>query len=178
MHSPLQSHFKAALRVLRYLKGSPSLGLQFNKCSDSRLGAYADANWAKCLKIRKSVTGYCVFLGNSVISWKSEKQATLSRSSAGAEYRSMASTTCEMIWLGNLLHILGLKDLYLVPLLCDNSSAIQIVANPVFHEKTKHFGLDVHIVREKVKEVDINKKAENQAKMTKLSMKWKRLCKI
>ncbi|GJS52384.1 zinc knuckle CX2CX4HX4C containing protein [Tanacetum coccineum] len=72
MHSPLQSHFKAALRVLRYLKGSPSLGLQFNKCSELRLRAYADANWAKCLKIRKSVTGYCVFLGNSIISWKSE----------------------------------------------------------------------------------------------------------
>ncbi|GKA36824.1 ribonuclease H-like domain-containing protein [Tanacetum coccineum] len=66
MHGPLQSHFKVALRVLRYLKGSPSLGLQFNKNSDLKLRAYADADLAKCLKTRKSVTGYCVFLGQSM----------------------------------------------------------------------------------------------------------------
>ncbi|GKB26457.1 ribonuclease H-like domain-containing protein [Tanacetum coccineum] len=68
MHSPLQTHFKVALRVLRYLTGSPSLGLQFNKCSDLKLKAYADADWTKCHKTRKTVTGYCVFLGNSLIS--------------------------------------------------------------------------------------------------------------
>ncbi|GJY96365.1 ribonuclease H-like domain-containing protein [Tanacetum coccineum] len=70
MHSPL-----SALRVLRYLNGSPSLGLQFNKYSDLKLKAYTDADCAKCPKTRKSVTGYCVFLGNSLISWKSKKQA-------------------------------------------------------------------------------------------------------
>ncbi|GKF98370.1 hypothetical protein Tco_0297153, partial [Tanacetum coccineum] len=55
--------------------------LQFDKCFDLKLRAYADADWAKYPKTRKSVTGYCVFLGNSVVSWKSKKQATLSRSS-------------------------------------------------------------------------------------------------
>ncbi|GJV24397.1 ribonuclease H-like domain-containing protein [Tanacetum coccineum] len=97
MHSPLQSHFKAALRVLRYLKGSPSLGLQFNKCSDLKLRAYADADGAKCPKTRKSVTKYCIFLENSIVSWKSKKQATLLISSSEVEYRSMASTTCEVM---------------------------------------------------------------------------------
>ncbi|GJV77678.1 hypothetical protein Tco_1509262 [Tanacetum coccineum] len=62
----------------------------------------------------------------------------------------MASTTCEIIWLGNLLHTLGLKNLYPVDLFCDSSSAIQIAVNPVFHEKTKHFELDVHLIREKI----------------------------
>nr|GEW72092.1 60S ribosomal protein L24-like [Tanacetum cinerariifolium] len=75
---------------MRYLKGSPSLGLQFNKCSNLKLRAYVDADWAKCHKTKKYVSGYCVFL------------------------------------------------------------AIQIATNLVFHEKTKHFELDVHIVREKV----------------------------
>ncbi|GJR66487.1 ribonuclease H-like domain-containing protein [Tanacetum coccineum] len=70
MHSPL-----SALKVLRYLKGSPSLGLQFNNCFDLKLRAYTDADCAKCPKTRKSVTEYCVFLGNSLISWKSKKQA-------------------------------------------------------------------------------------------------------
>ncbi|GJT06654.1 putative RNA-directed DNA polymerase [Tanacetum coccineum] len=102
MHSLLQSHFKAALRVLRYLKGSPGCGVQFYKNRDSKLKAYADADWAKCLKTRKSVTGFCVFLGKTLVSWKSKKQATISKSSSEAEYRSMSSASCEVVWLGNI----------------------------------------------------------------------------
>ncbi|GJZ37802.1 putative RNA-directed DNA polymerase [Tanacetum coccineum] len=131
MHSALQSHFKDALRVFRYLKGSPGY-------------------WAKCPKTRKSVTGFCVFMGKTLVSWKSKKQATISKSSSEAEYRSMSSASCKVVWLGNMLHSIGLKGLYLVELCCDNSSAIQIAANPVFYERTKHFELDVHFVREKV----------------------------
>ncbi|GKA11893.1 hypothetical protein Tco_0691439 [Tanacetum coccineum] len=62
----------------------------------------------------------------------------------------MSSASCEVVWLGNMLHIIGLKGLYPVELCCDNSSAIQIAANPVFHERTKHFEFDVHFIREKV----------------------------
>ncbi|GJX33667.1 ribonuclease H-like domain-containing protein [Tanacetum coccineum] len=61
----------------------------------------------------------------------------------------MATPTCEIIWLRNLLFSVGLKGLYLVEMFCDSSLAIQIAANPVFHERTKHFELDVHLVREK-----------------------------
>ncbi|GJT03881.1 ribonuclease H-like domain-containing protein [Tanacetum coccineum] len=84
------------------------------------------------------------------VSWKSKKQATISKSSSEAEYRSMSTASSEIVWLGNLLHSLGLKDLYPVELFCDNSSAIQIAANLVFHERTKYFELDVHFVKEKV----------------------------
>ncbi|GJZ34887.1 ribonuclease H-like domain-containing protein [Tanacetum coccineum] len=150
MHNPLQSHFKAALRVLRYLKGSPSCGIQFYKYSNLKLKVYADADWAKYLKTRKFVTGFCVFLGKTLVSWKSKKQVTISKSSSEAEYRFMSSASCKIIWLGNLLHNIGLKNLYPVELCCDNSFAIQIAANPVFHERKKYFELDVHFVREKV----------------------------
>ncbi|GKA24021.1 hypothetical protein Tco_0710054 [Tanacetum coccineum] len=71
-------------------------------------------------------------------------------SSAKAEYRSMASATCEVIWLSNLLGEMGVKNLLPVVMYCDNSFALQIAANPVFHEKSKHFEIDVHLVREKV----------------------------
>ncbi|GJW14062.1 ribonuclease H-like domain-containing protein, partial [Tanacetum coccineum] len=104
MHNPLQSHMKAALRDLRYLKGPSGLGIQFDEVSDLKLRVFSNADWDKCPKTRKSVSGYCVFLGKSLVSWKSKKQATLSKSSTEAEYRSMASATCETIWLGNLLH--------------------------------------------------------------------------
>nr|XP_043629894.1 uncharacterized mitochondrial protein AtMg00810-like [Erigeron canadensis] len=150
MHAPLQSHFKIALRVLRYLKNSPGLGIQINKESDLKVSVYADSDWAKCPTTRKSVSGYCVFLGNSLVSWKSKKQATLSRSSTEAEYRCMASATCEVIWITNILSSLGVDGLLPVNMFCDNSSAIQIAGNPVFHERSKHFEIDLHVVREKV----------------------------
>ncbi|GJU30017.1 hypothetical protein Tco_1173606 [Tanacetum coccineum] len=130
------------MKIIKYkyrLKQSPGLRLQFNKTSDLKLKAFSNADWAKCPKTSRPVTGYCVFLGKSSVFWKSKKQSTISRSSAEAEYRSMASTTRRIIWLGNLLHSLGLKNFHPVTLLYDSNSAIQIAANPVFHEKTKHF---------------------------------------
>ncbi|GKA12930.1 ribonuclease H-like domain-containing protein [Tanacetum coccineum] len=63
----------------------------------NNLSGYSDADWAKCLKTRKSITGYCVFFNNFLISWKSEKQNTISKSSTEAEYRSLSSTACEII---------------------------------------------------------------------------------
>ncbi|GJT40377.1 ribonuclease H-like domain-containing protein [Tanacetum coccineum] len=100
MHAPLQSHFTVVLRVLMYLKQAPGIGIQFNKGNQFSLHAYSDADWAKCLKTRKSVLGFCVYFCNNLISWKSKKQATISRSSAKSEYRCLASTTREIIWIG------------------------------------------------------------------------------
>ena len=150
MHAPLQSHLEADLRVLRYLKASPGNGIQIIKHGNLKLKAYADSDWARCPVTRHFVSGYCVFLGDSLETWTSKKQSTLSRSSTEAEYRSMASATCEIIWLANLLGEMGVKNLLPVVLHCDNNSALQIAGNPVFHEKTKHFEIDVHLVREKV----------------------------
>nr|GEX96557.1 ribonuclease H-like domain-containing protein [Tanacetum cinerariifolium] len=105
---------------------------------------------------KKSVSGYCVFLGRSLVSWKSKKQATVSRSFAEAEYKCMANATCEIMWIINLLKDLCIKNLLSVNLYSDSSSAIQIAANPVFHERTKHFEVDVYFIREKVQDVVIN----------------------
>ena len=151
MHAPLQSHMNLGLRVLKYLKLAPGSGIGFNKTQNGfGVVAYSDSDWAKCPLTRKSVSGYCVFVDGNLVSWKSKKQATLSKSSAEAEYRSMASATCEVMWILKVLEDLGESGLIPVDLCCDNKSAIQIAANPVMHEKTKHFDIDVHLVREKV----------------------------
>nr|GEX76359.1 copia protein [Tanacetum cinerariifolium] len=94
MHSPLKSHLQSALNVVRYLKGSLGKGLKFthNRLSNM-LEGYADSDWPKCPKTRKSVSGYCVFYNENLISWKSKKQATLSKSSTEAEYRALGSTS-------------------------------------------------------------------------------------
>ncbi|GJR48810.1 ribonuclease H-like domain-containing protein [Tanacetum coccineum] len=124
MHSHLSSHLKIAFKILRYLKSCPGLGIHIARTSGMFLNAYSDADWAKCIVTRKSVTGYCVFLNNFFVSWKSKKQNTLSKSSTEAEYRALASI--------------------------DSNSAIKIVANPVFRERTKHLEIDLHFVREKI----------------------------
>ncbi|GJU90296.1 ribonuclease H-like domain-containing protein [Tanacetum coccineum] len=113
--------------------------MQQNESSYICLHAYSDVDWAKCLDTRKSVSGLCVYFCGNLVSWKSKKQATISMSSAKAEYRCMASTSCKIIWITHLLNDLGLEGLLPVPLYCDSTYAIQIAANPVFHEKTKHF---------------------------------------
>ncbi|GKA33727.1 ribonuclease H-like domain-containing protein [Tanacetum coccineum] len=119
-------------QILRYLKMSPGAGIQFYHGNSPGLHALLDAEWAKCLASRKSVSGFYVYFCRNLISWKSKKQATISRSSAEAEYRCIASTTCEIIWLTHLLKDQSVEGLLLVPLYCDSTFAIQIAANLVF----------------------------------------------
>ncbi|GKD66287.1 ribonuclease H-like domain-containing protein [Tanacetum coccineum] len=101
-------------------------------------------DWAKCPVTGRSVSRNCVFINGNLVSWKSKRQATLSE----AQYRSMASTTCEIMWIVKILGEFGIDNVVPAELFCDNKSAIQIAANPVMHEKTKHFDIDVHLVRD------------------------------
>ncbi|KAL0312290.1 UNVERIFIED_CONTAM: Retrovirus-related Pol polyprotein from transposon RE1 [Sesamum radiatum] len=148
LQKPCQAHWHAALHMVRYLKGSSTQGLFFPSSNSLRLRAYCDADWGSCLDSRRSLTGFCVFLGDALVSWKTKKQCTVSRSSAEAEYRSMAATVCELKWISYLLHDFDVLASTPILLHCDNQAALHIMANPVFHERTKHLDIDCHIVRD------------------------------
>ena len=148
MQTPRHLHLAAVRRIIRYLLGSSSRGLFFPAGSSLQLVAYSDADWAGCPDTRRSVTGWCLFLGNSLISWKSKKQARVSKSSTESEYRAMSAACSEITWLRGLLDELGFSQNDPTPLHGDNTSAIQIATNPVYHERTKHIEVDCHSIRE------------------------------
>ena len=150
LQQPKRSHLDAALRVIRYLKKQPGQGLLLESDSDGQVTAFCDADWASCPLTRKSVTGYMVKIDRSLISWKAKKQTTVSRSSAEAEYRSLASTVSELVWLLGLLKEVGTKVQVPVQVYSDSKAAIQIAANPVYHERTKHIEIDCHFIIEKL----------------------------
>ncbi|CAO2813647.1 unnamed protein product [Amaranthus hypochondriacus] len=150
MNQPTTSHLQAAFRVLRYLSNSPDQGILLAAKSSAHLTTYCDSDWAGCPTTRRSTSGFCLLLGDSPISWKSKKQVVVARSTAEAEYRAMALTTCEVIWVTQLLKELGLKHLPSTVLKGDNNAALSIAANPVLHERTKHIEVDCHFIREKI----------------------------
>ncbi|KAL2236700.1 UNVERIFIED_CONTAM: Retrovirus-related Pol polyprotein from transposon RE2 [Sesamum indicum] len=146
MHKPCQSHWHAAMHLVRYLRGCSDLGLFFPASNSLQLQAFCNADWGACLDSRCSLTGFAIYLGSALISWKTKKQSTVSCSSAEAEYRSMAATTCELKCISYLLRDFGITVSLPIPFHCDNQAAIHIMVNPVFHECTKHLDIDCHIV--------------------------------
>ncbi|GJR42947.1 ribonuclease H-like domain-containing protein [Tanacetum coccineum] len=150
MHDPREPHLNAMKRVLRYLRGTTDLGLQLFRSTTSQLIAYSDADWAGCPATRRSTSGYCVFLGDNLLTWSSKRQDTLSRSSAEAEYRGVANAVAETSWIRNLLRELHTPLFTATLVYCDNVSAVYMSANPVQHQRTKHIEIDIHFVRDKV----------------------------
>ena len=150
MHDPRDVHWTLVKRILRYVRGTVGQGLQLRRSSSPTLVAYSDAEWAGWPDMRRSTSGFCVFLGDSLVSWSSKRQATISRSSAEAEYRGVANAAAECCWLRHLLDELHVKVDKATLLYCDNVSAVYLTDNPIHHGRTKHIELDVHFVREKV----------------------------
>uniref|UniRef100_A0A2N9FD26 Integrase catalytic domain-containing protein n=1 Tax=Fagus sylvatica TaxID=28930 RepID=A0A2N9FD26_FAGSY len=151
MHAPRTAHLDAVYHILRYLKTSPGLGLFYSASHQSGLSCFTDADYAGSQTDRRSTTGLSTFYGNHLISWKSKKQAVVSRSSAEAEYRAMAQGTCEILWLRSILNELGFTEKDSSQLFCDNKSAIMLASDSVLHERSKHIEVDIHFIREKIR---------------------------
>lgn len=146
MHNPQLIHFQLLKRVLRYLKGTIAHTLFLPK-TQLTLSAYSDFDWARDQIDRKFTTGYCLFLGNALLTWSVKKQTTIARPLTEAKYLSMAAAATDIIWTRHLC-----ED-FIIPqpttkLFCDNVSAMSIACNPIFHSRTKHIEIDHHFIRE------------------------------
>lgn len=131
LQQPRVPHYQADMHVLRYLKGTPNTGLYYPKANNLRLIAFCDADRGSCKNSARSLTWFCVFLGSSLVSWKTKKQKTLARLSAEADYRSMSATTSELEWIASLLTDFHISFPLPIPMYHDNKAAQHIVENPV-----------------------------------------------
>ncbi|XP_022031758.1 uncharacterized mitochondrial protein AtMg00810-like [Helianthus annuus] len=151
MHEPRDTHFAFMKCIIRYLQGTIDYGIRIVRSDSHDLVAYSDADWDGCPDSRRFTSGYCVFLGDNLISWFAKRQPTVSRSSAEAEYRGVANAVAEMTWIRNLLFELHTPLSRASVVFCDNVSAVYLSNNPVQHQRTKHIEIDIHFVREKVR---------------------------
>ncbi|OMO99220.1 hypothetical protein CCACVL1_03887 [Corchorus capsularis] len=129
MEKPMQQHLLAAKRILRYLKGTPDFG--------------------------KSTTGYVFKLGSAAIAWSSKKQPIVTLSSTEAEYVAATSGACQAVWMRRTLAEMKMEMRGATRMFCDNSSAIKLSKNPVFHGRTKHIHVRFHFLRELVEKGEI-----------------------
>jgi hypothetical protein len=121
--------------------------LFFPHSSALQLQTYYDATWASVPSDRHSLSAYYVFLGGSLIAWKTKKQVAVSRSSAEAELHAMTLVTAKVTWLRWLLEDFGVSVSMSTPILSDSTRTISIARDPVKYELIKHVGIDAHFMR-------------------------------
>ena len=147
--NPKQSHLNAVKRIFRYLVDTSDYGLFYPRSPQFNLVTYSDADYAGSRTDRKSTSGTCQFLGESLVSWFSKKQSSVALSTTEAEYIAAALACSQVLWMKNTL-----KDFNLIfnkiKILCDNTSAINLSKNPVHHSRTKHIDVRHHFLRDNV----------------------------
>ena len=152
LSAPQEEHWKAVKRILRYLQGTLHHGLLLTPASTTEplaITGFCDADWASDPDDRRSTSGACIFLGPNLISWWAKKQTLVARSSAEAEYRSLAQASAEIIWIQFLLKELEVKSK--VPqIFCDNLSVVSLSSQSCASFKNKTHGTGIFFVRVKV----------------------------
>jgi hypothetical protein len=153
MESPGRQHWAALKQILRYVKGTVSLGCIFRAGTGSEVvTGYSDSDVAGDLDDRKSTSGQVFLLGSSAITWASQKQKSVALSSCEAEYMAASNAACQAVWLSRLLGEITGEEPKKMKLMVDNISAIALCKNPVHHDRTKHIDTRFHFVRQHIEE--------------------------
>ncbi len=130
-------------------------GIFYEAKSQLQVHGYTDVDWVGNVSNRRSTSGFMFSFGSGAISWSSKKQPTVGLSNTEAEYRGVAITACEVVWLQKLLS--GQLEDAPVVIYCDNINSILLANNLVYHARTKHIEVHYHFIRENViaKEIDL-----------------------
>jgi hypothetical protein len=151
-----ETHWQAAKTVLRYLKGTPTLGLEYMAHSDCIIEGFTDSDYAGDRVDRKSTTGTAFFMDKSLISWTSQKQPLIAISSTEAEYIALAEGTKDAVWLRRFAEELGFIQENPTKINVDNTSTIKLAHNPESFRKSKHIDVRFHKTRELVENKEIS----------------------
>jgi len=150
MHAPTIAHLTMVRHILRYVKGTINNVLHFTSNNKLHFPSFLEADWVGCLTTQDSTTNYCVFLTRNLISWCTKKQHTILRSSTKAKYHVMANIAAKLTWLTYILRDLHIPMISPFMIYCDNTSALHMTVNPVFHACSKHIEIDYHFACEHV----------------------------
>lgn len=155
MEEPKRSHWEAAKRILRYVKGTINHGITFSHVQTPRLIGFSDSDFGGSVVDSKSTTGYVFSLGSGAVSWQSKKQKVVALSSTEGEYMALSSTGCHALWLRGVLEEIGIPQTDPTQISCDNKSAIALTRNPVYYGKSKHIRIKFHFIRELIQNQEI-----------------------
>lgn len=149
--NPGRAHWKAAKLILAYLTSTINHGLRFcGSSSPNVLVSYCDSDFAGCPDTRRSTSGVLFLLNGAPVAWKSEMQKPIAQSTAEAEYYAAGLASKENVWMREIMAQLGFNQSTPTKTHCDNNSAIRIIYNPEFHDRTKHIELKHHFIRSQV----------------------------
>eukprot|EP00253_Pinus_taeda_P028449 PITA_28449 len=155
MERPKETHWQAAKRILRYVNGTKGFGILYSSSESFMLTGYTDSDWVGSVDDRKSTSGYVFHMGSGAISMASKKKPVVSLSTTEAEYVAATTKACQEIWLRRFLRDLCHEQEKCTTIYCDNSSAITLSKNYVFHKRTKHIDTKFHFIRELVNNGEI-----------------------
>jgi hypothetical protein len=155
LERPTEEHLAAVKRIIRYVVGTVHLGCQYGRNDNWKLVGYSDSDLTGDIDSSKSTTGLAYLLGENLISWQSQKQKVVALSTCEAEYMAASAAACQGIWLSRLLGDLRNRAVEGVELRIDNQSAMALIKNHVFHDRSKHIRTRYHFIQQSVEEGDI-----------------------
>jgi hypothetical protein len=152
--SPCSLHRMAVQRIFRYLKHTPEFLIWYSTSSSLDLVGFSDADFVGCGIDRKNTSDTCHFLGSSLVGWSSQKQSLVTQFTTEAEHVAGASCCSQIPWIVHTMRDFGVR-FERVPLMYDNTSAISVAKNLVFHKKMRHVERRHHFLRDRVEKGDI-----------------------
>ena len=148
MSAPTDMHMSCVKQVIRYLAGTPNLGLKYSSGNDEMIG-YCDADFAGDVDKRKSTSGHVFILNGAAISWVSRLQKTVAMSTCEAEFMAASDAAKEALWLRRLLAEL-IGDIKSTKIYIDNQGALKLIHHPHAHQRTKHIDIGYRFIQERV----------------------------